>query len=103
MDLNYICQDLDGVNMYDILEPCYHVDSSSKIRLGKSNLPESFRKLGETERPLPVRTRMFGRAWPFRAPVKAGYLPSWPELLKSEQSVPCTVSPLVNKTKKNKI
>ncbi|GKC46634.1 proteasome subunit alpha type-6, partial [Tanacetum coccineum] len=51
-----IPQDLDGINIYDILEPCYHGDSSSKIRLGKSesNLPESFRRLGETERLLPV-------------------------------------------------
>ncbi|KVG98785.1 Peptidase S10, serine carboxypeptidase, partial [Cynara cardunculus var. scolymus] len=61
-----------------------------QIRLGNTNLPLSFRKLGETERPLPVRTRMFGRAWPFRAPVKAGYVPTWPELLNSAENVPCT-------------
>lgn len=90
--LQKVDQDLDGINIYDILEPCYHGDSSSKIRLrtSESNLPESFRRLGETERPLPVRTRMFGRAWPFRAPVKAGYVPSWPELLNSAENVPCT-------------
>ncbi|KAI3667884.1 hypothetical protein L6452_42954 [Arctium lappa] len=83
-------EDLDGLNIYDILEPCYHGDSSSKIRHGNTKLPMSFRKLGETERPLPVRTRMFGRAWPFRAPVKAGYVPTWPELLNSAENVPCT-------------
>ncbi|KAJ0622645.1 putative carboxypeptidase C [Helianthus annuus] len=88
--LSKVDEDIDGINIYDILEPCYHGDSSSKIRLGTSNLPASFRKLGETERPLPVRTRMFGRAWPFRAPVKAGYVPSWPELLNSAENVPCT-------------
>ncbi|KAI3829879.1 hypothetical protein L1987_04010 [Smallanthus sonchifolius] len=88
--LSKVDEDLDGINIYDILEPCYHGDSISKIRLGKSNLPASFRKLGETERPLPVRTRMFGRSWPFRAPVKAGYVPSWPELLNSAENVPCT-------------
>lgn len=83
-------QEVDGLNIYDILEPCYH-GSSSKIRLESTKLPISFRRLGETERPLPVRKRMFGRAWPFRAPVKDGYVPSWPQLLNDE-NVPCTVS-----------
>lgn len=97
-DLNLDLQELDGLNIYDILEPCYHSDSSSKIRLENTNLPLSFRKLGETERPLPVRTRMFGRAWPFKAPVKPGYVTSWPELLNNTvllnntRGVPCQVS-----------
>ena len=51
----------------------------------------SFRKLGETERPLPVRKRMFGRAWPFKAPVKEGRVPTWPEILNGV-AVPCTVT-----------
>jgi len=51
----------------------------------------SFRKLGETERPLPVRKRMFGRAWPYKAPVRTGHVPTWPEILNSVE-VPCTVS-----------
>ncbi|KAI3682567.1 hypothetical protein L1987_82630 [Smallanthus sonchifolius] len=88
--LSKVDQLVDGINIYDILEPCYHGDNSSIVRLEKSNLPASFRKLGETERPLPVRTRMFGRAWPFRATVKAGYVPSWPELLNAAVTVPCT-------------
>ncbi|KAF5821981.1 putative carboxypeptidase C [Helianthus annuus] len=88
--LSKVDEDVAGINMYNILEACYHGDISSKISLGKSNLPASFRKLGETERPLPVRTRMFGRAWPFRAPVKPGYVPSWPELLNGAPAVPCT-------------
>ncbi|KAF3617362.1 Serine carboxypeptidase 1 [Capsicum annuum] len=49
----------------------------------------SFRKLGETERPLPVRKRMFGRAWPFKAPVREGRVPTWPEILNGLE-VPCT-------------
>lgn len=36
---------------------------------------------------------MFGRAWPFRAPVRPGIVPTWPQLLDGE-SVPCTVSPI---------
>lgn len=32
---------------------------------------------------------MFGRAWPFRAPVRDGIVLTWPELL-NRQSVPCT-------------
>ncbi|XP_076897440.1 serine carboxypeptidase 1-like [Bidens hawaiensis] len=44
----------------NILEPYYYGDSSSDIKLANSKLLASFRKLGETERPLPVGTRMFG-------------------------------------------
>ncbi|KAL7599435.1 hypothetical protein Lser_V15G26919 [Lactuca serriola] len=79
---------LDGLNMYNILEPCYHANNSNKMN-ENTKLPLSFRKLGETERPLPVRTRIFGRAWPFKAPVKPGYVPTWPEILESTQAVPC--------------
>uniref|UniRef100_M1CNC5 Carboxypeptidase n=1 Tax=Solanum tuberosum TaxID=4113 RepID=M1CNC5_SOLTU len=80
-----ISQKVMGLNIYDILEPCYHTPYSTK----NSELPMSFRKLGETERPLPVRTRMFGRAWPFNAPVREGLVPSWPELL-DHNNVFCT-------------
>lgn len=79
---------IEDLNIYDILEPCYH-DPKSKITLGNEKLPLSFRKLGETERPLHVRKRMFGRAWPLRAPVREGLVPTWPQLLNSE-SVMCT-------------
>lgn len=34
---------------------------------------------------------MFGRSWPFKAPVREGLVRSWPELLGSS-GVPCTVS-----------
>lgn len=82
-------QDIDGLNIYDILEPCYHGPSIWMATATNDRLPASFRRLGETERPLPVRKRMFGRAWPLRAPVRDGYVPTWPELLNSN-SVPCT-------------
>ena len=85
-----LVQELNGLNIYDILEPCYH---SSEIRYplaDNSSLPASFRMLGQTDKPLRVRKRMFGRSWPLRAPVKAGRVPTWPELGSS--SVPCTVS-----------
>ncbi|XP_042488437.1 serine carboxypeptidase-like 20 [Macadamia integrifolia] len=42
----------------------------------------------ETERPLAVRKRMFGRAWPFRAPVRDGLVLTWPQIL-NRSSVPC--------------
>lgn len=46
-----------------------------------------------TEKPLPVRKRMFGRAWPFNAPVRDGLVPLWPQLVAdSENNVPCFVS-----------
>ncbi|CAM8927557.1 unnamed protein product [Rhodiola kirilowii] len=80
---------LDGLNIYDILEPCYHDTLIRQTTTDKLRLPSSFRQLGETQRPLGVRKRMFGRAWPFRAPVKDGYVPSWPQLLNSN-NVPCT-------------
>ncbi|KAL6563498.1 carbohydrate-binding module 1 protein [Orobanche gracilis] len=87
-ELAKVDAEIEGLNMYDILEPCQH-DTSSKIRLENTKLPLSFRRLGETERALPVRKRMFGRAWPLRANVRDGYVPTWPQLMNSE-SVPCT-------------
>ncbi|RYR40223.1 hypothetical protein Ahy_A09g045940 [Arachis hypogaea] len=83
-------QIIDGVNIYDILEPCYHATEEEEFNKETYiRLPSSFRKLGETERPLPVRKRMFGRAWPLRAPVRAGIVPTWPEL-SNNNNVPCT-------------
>ncbi|KAL6555604.1 hypothetical protein OROHE_007276 [Orobanche hederae] len=65
-ELAKVDAEIEGLNIYDILEPCEH-GTSSKIRLENTKLPLSFRRLGETERALPVRKRMFGRAWPLRA------------------------------------
>ncbi|XP_038879947.1 serine carboxypeptidase 1-like isoform X1 [Benincasa hispida] len=77
--LDRVDQALEGLNIYDILEPCYHTPST-KMNESNTNLPPSFQQLGETEKPLAVRTRMFGRAWPFRAPVRDGIVPLWPQL-----------------------
>ncbi|XP_057965173.1 serine carboxypeptidase-like 20 [Malania oleifera] len=87
--LSKVDEDIAGLNIYDILEPCYHGPELREITNGNARLPSSFRKLGETDKPLPVRRRMFGRAWPLRAPVREGLVPTWPELLNSN-SVPCT-------------
>ncbi|XP_048138203.1 serine carboxypeptidase-like 20 [Rhodamnia argentea] len=87
--LTKVYQVIVGLNIYDILEPCYHGPSTRKVAASNDRLPVSFRQLGETERPLPVRKRMFGRAWPLRAPVRDGPVPTWPQLLNSV-SVPCT-------------
>ncbi|CAL0304582.1 unnamed protein product [Lupinus luteus] len=80
---------LERINIYDILEPCYH-DSFKQVNTTSNNsLPLSFRKLGETDKPMPVRKRMFGRAWPLRQPVKSGNVPTWPQL-SAGGNVPCT-------------
>lgn len=89
MNISLHVQELDNLNIYDILEPCFHSPEVREVLSEDSRLPSSFRKLGETDRPLPVRKRMFGRAWPLRAPVRDGRVPTWPELGSS--SVPCTV------------
>ncbi|GAB4830358.1 Serine carboxypeptidase-like 20 [Ancistrocladus abbreviatus] len=82
-------EEVSGLNKYDILEPCYHGSSTRSATTGKIRLPSSFERLGDTERPLPVRKRMFGRAWPLRAPVRDGIVPTWPQLASSE-GIPCT-------------
>ncbi|WVZ08854.1 hypothetical protein V8G54_022200 [Vigna mungo] len=74
---------IDGLNVYNILEPCYHFPDTTKEN---GSLPTSFKQLGVTEKPLPVRKRMFGRAWPFRAPVKPGLVTLWPELAEKTQT-----------------
>lgn len=81
---------LNDLNVYDILEPCYHSPESSEVTLRNNKLPLSFRRLGETNRSLPIRKRMFGRSWPYRAPVKQGRIPTWPELALGSTTVPCT-------------
>ncbi|XP_058743459.1 serine carboxypeptidase-like 20 [Vicia villosa] len=83
-----IDEDIAGLNMYNILEPCYHGTETDKVITTYAKLPSSFRKLGETEKPHLVRKRMFGRAWPLRAPVRDGILPSWSKLTNSIH-VPC--------------
>lgn len=83
---------IEGLNIYDILEPCYHSPGNENTK--NLSLPNSFKQLGVTEKPLPVRKRMFGRAWPYQMVVKDGLVPSWPELnsLQNDRrvSVPCT-------------
>ncbi|KAF5944142.1 hypothetical protein HYC85_018219 [Camellia sinensis] len=94
---NSILLAIDGLNLYDILEPCYHrptttsEDANGNKNTTSSTIPLSFKQLGVTEKPLAVRKRIYGRAWPFRAPVKVGVIPMWPELMKSAGiDVPCT-------------
>ncbi|AQK40469.1 Serine carboxypeptidase-like 20 [Zea mays] len=88
---------ISGLNIYNILEPCYHGTNTKEVISRRSNnnrMPQSFKDLGVTSRPLPVRTRMFGRAWPLRAPVRDGRVPSWQELAATNNfpSVMCMVS-----------
>lgn len=83
-------QAIDGLNVYDILEPCYH-DPATAAAKGNGSLPLSFQQLGDTDKPLPVRKRMFGRAWPFKAPVRDGLVPLWPQLAETRH-IACVVS-----------
>ena len=59
-----------------------------------SSIPVSFQQLGQTSRPLTVRKRIYGRAWPFRAPVRDGLVPLWPQIMAESNAVgvPCIVS-----------
>jgi serine carboxypeptidase-like clade 1 len=77
---------IGDLNIYDILEPCYHSKSTKEATPQNSKLPQSFKDLGVTNKPFPVRTRMLGRAWPLRAPVREGRVPSWQEFASG---VPC--------------
>lgn len=88
--LEKVSDDVSLLNIYNILEPCFHGTSMSPIDMVGS-IPTSFLKLGRTERPLPVRKRMFGRSWPLGAVVRPGFIPSWPQILAGS-SVPCIVS-----------
>ncbi|KAL1292041.1 hypothetical protein HN51_060504 [Arachis hypogaea] len=90
--LSKVNQLISGLNIYNILEPCYHSNGTDtrSTRSNNNRLPESFKQLGVTERALPVRKRMFGRAWPYGAIVKNGIVPSWPQLTHGGLDVPCT-------------
>ncbi|KAL5566720.1 hypothetical protein UlMin_029884 [Ulmus minor] len=87
--LEKIDDEINGLNIYDILEPCFHNPDMEAETKGNKSLPISFRQLGKTKRPFPVRKRMFGRAWPFRAPVRQGLVKSWPQMA-SQFSIMCT-------------
>ncbi|CAN6248117.1 unnamed protein product [Urochloa humidicola] len=95
-NLDDLCQEkieivhweLKDLNTYNILAPCYHHPEMQEIEFVNSSLPSSFKKLGETERPFPVRKRMAGRSWPLRAAVRNGHIPMWPGL--GGRSLPCT-------------
>ncbi|KAL4193068.1 hypothetical protein AMTRI_Chr06g197490 [Amborella trichopoda] len=86
--LSKVDRAISDLNIYDILEPCFHSSAIKEVGSHQNRLPSSFRLLGESKRPLPVRKRIFGRAWPLRAPVRDGLVPTWPQLGKN--LVPCT-------------
>lgn len=86
--LELVDKAISGLNIYDILDTCYYGNGKGQDTKGNTSLPPSFQQLGATERPLAVRKRKFGRAWPLRAPVRDGIVPSWPELAE-RSTVPC--------------
>ncbi|RZC47326.1 hypothetical protein C5167_040267 [Papaver somniferum] len=79
--LGKVYQDVADLNIYDILEPCFHSTKARETDTSHPTPPSSFKNLGATKRPLAVRKRIFGRAWPYRAPVKEGLVPTWPQIL----------------------
>ncbi|KAJ4846111.1 Serine carboxypeptidase-like 20 [Turnera subulata] len=85
--LEKVDQAVWGLNIYDILEPCYHDPSSSAAKGNTSLLPTSFKELGKTEKPLKVRKRYVGRAWPYWRHGINGDFPMWSELASA--GVPC--------------
>ncbi|KAL6854288.1 hypothetical protein ACP4OV_019191 [Aristida adscensionis] len=88
--LNEVDRAIGDLNIYDILEPCYYGTNVKNNTSQSSKLPQSFKDLGVTNKTLPVRTRMLGRAWPLRAPVRDGRVPSWQELAAgAPDGVPC--------------
>lgn len=96
-ELNEVYKDVAQINIYDILEPCYYSEGGS-LR-SNSRLPQSFRRLGESEGPHQIRKRQFGRAYPLRLPLQAGRVPTWPSLSHSlfeSEDVPCTDDRIAN-------
>ncbi|KAG2571210.1 hypothetical protein PVAP13_7KG015100 [Panicum virgatum] len=95
-DVDDLCQEkiervhweLKDLNKYNILAPCYHHPEIQEVVFANSSLPLSFRRLGETDRPFPVRKRMAGRSWPLRLALRGGRVPMWPGL--GGRSLPCT-------------
>nr|CAB3484153.1 unnamed protein product [Digitaria exilis] len=81
--------ELKDLNKYNVLAPCYHHPKSQEVEFANSSLPLSFRRLGETDKPFPVRKRMAGRSWPLRLAMRVGRVPMWPGL--GGRSLPCTV------------
>jgi len=88
--LDQIHNAIDDLNVYNILEPCYHnlEDQSANVKL-----PSSFRMLGDSNiRQFPVRNRMFGHAWPFNSFLKLGEEFSG----TGSHAVPCSNDELAN-------
>ncbi|KAK1398068.1 Carboxypeptidase [Heracleum sosnowskyi] len=75
---------LEDVNELNILEPCNR-GPEDKITISTALLPESFRELGITKRPIPVRKRMLGRTLPLRSRVRDGIIRTWPQLLQRDK------------------
>nr|CAB3486678.1 unnamed protein product [Digitaria exilis] len=84
----FLLKELKDLNKYNVLAPCYHHPESQEVEFANSSLPLSFRRLGETDKPFPVRKRMAGRSWPLRLALRAGRVPMWPGL--GGRSLPCT-------------
>ncbi|GAQ91793.1 serine carboxypeptidase [Klebsormidium nitens] len=83
--LDRASDDTDGLNIYDILEKCFHPPNPNPIAAGGSILTAGLTNLPADP---PPRVRMFGRGWPLLAPLREGHVPSWPEL-NGNGLVPC--------------
>ncbi|KAH7844527.1 hypothetical protein Vadar_029006 [Vaccinium darrowii] len=77
--------DVASLNVYNVLGPCYNGTVALDTIIRNTKLSSSFRKFSETERPLPMRKRTFGCARPFKGKVRDGIVPTWPQILNSEE------------------
>ncbi|KAK3416058.1 hypothetical protein EUGRSUZ_H01620 [Eucalyptus grandis] len=72
-------QAVSGLNIYDILEPCYR-NLETKNESENTNMPLGVHQAGVNKKPLPKRTGMFGQASPCWPPIDAGALSPAPEV-----------------------
>ncbi|KAJ1404022.1 Serine carboxypeptidase, histidine active site [Sesbania bispinosa] len=78
-NLDKVYKILEGLNVYYTIDSCYHDPPATAAAAAKGNgsLPLSFQQLGTTDKALPVRKRMFGRAWPLRTHFVSSCGPHW--------------------------
>ena len=79
------------ISEYDPEEPCFHcVAGAEELDKGGVKSQTSFSKLGQTERPLPVRIRIFGYASHLANPARNGFVSL--SNLANKHSALCNVS-----------
>ncbi|KAJ7295658.1 hypothetical protein O6H91_13G054800 [Diphasiastrum complanatum] len=78
--LDIIYQDLQGLNIYNILEPCYYEPSTMEGEGSDKIQSKNFPKLGINDHSLPIGKAMVGHPWPLRSITKDGLIQNWYKL-----------------------